>query len=164
MQCINKKLLSLVTIVIIFFLIGCSGSSPSQFSYEYIQSIKVNDLKEALNQKSNLKSSSEVQAIIKESLSNESGEQIIESILKQSDYIILSEDIKGDTASVNIRVRGANIVAALSDAKNYTIDDIEHKLKDANVEEREVKINLIKNSDKWEVVKDENVVRLLLGE
>ena len=106
-------------------------------------------------------------------------EEALKLYLSKIDAKVLSEEISGDNATVEVEINGPNISnimgevidESLADAfsgketDEYYISQIFlEKVESSKSETRSGKVNLIKEGNEWKVKSDDEIVNLILGE
>lgn len=182
--------LILSTILCLTFLVGCGGgvdNSPKGVVTEYLEKVKTGD-------------SSGLNTLLSVQLEEELGEDLtsdenVESdmdsemadMLKEVQYKIMSENIEGDTAKVEVSINNYNFTNIFvgflynymsevintsfsgeefsdEDADKLANDILEKEFKEAKQETRVEILTLKKENDIWKIEQDEAFVKLMIGE
>ena len=180
MKKLNKFIaLSLLAISLVAF-VGCNKTeSPKEVVSEYFEDIKFNAENELVNNVIETENGEE-EVFTKET------EEALKDLVKKLEYTVGDEKIDGDKATVNVTVKGANLLElvtnTINDAMGATVgaifsnkemDDSEinnivnktllENIKKAKVDERKGTVTLNKRDNKWKLSTDDELSKLVLG-
>lgn len=171
--------LSLLGISLVAFA-GCNKTeSPKDVVSEYFEDIKFNAENELVNNAIETENGEE-EVFTKET------EEALKDLVKKLEYTVGDEKIDGDKATVNVTVKGANLLElvtnTINDAMGATVgaifsnkemDDSEinnivnktllENIKKSKVEERKGTVTLNKRDNKWKISTDDELTKLVLG-
>lgn len=188
MQNFKKTVSIMLLFVLIMGVYGCGGKSPSNIVKTYFEELKKGTNGEFTKMLDNsLKSAEKAnKSETKENkLSDESTKKIIDSMAKLT-YIINSEKIDGDSATVNVKVNGPDMSKVLAEfmqkafttalSKSFSGDKINEEeqnklfqsilsdcLNNITYGERTGDISLKKSNGEWKIDTDDSLKKLLLG-
>lgn len=183
MRKIKKLLATLLVGISALGLVACGTEGPADVVNEYFTNIKKGNYEEAnelfeetleenINDSNNQEFSEEV-------------EKLLMDTLKKIDYKINDEAIDGDTAIINVTVKGPNITNVLlvsmgeaigkifslaftnpeiSEEDTFTIMEelLAENLAKVEIDERTADISLMKTEDGW-IMNEDNLGALVLG-
>lgn len=171
--------LSLLGISLVAF-VGCNKTdSPKEVVAEYFEDVKFNAENELVNNAIETENGEE-EVFTKET------EEALKDLVKKLEYTVGDEKIDGDKATVNVTVKGANLLElvtnTINDAMGATVgaifsnkemDDSEinnivnktllENIKKSKVEERKGTVTLNKRDNKWKLSTDDELTKLVLG-
>lgn len=171
--------LSLLAISLVAF-VGCNKTeSPKEVVSEYFEDIKFNAENELVNNVIETENGEE-EVFTKET------EEALKDLVKKLEYTVGDEKIDGDKATVNVTVKGANLLElvtnTINDAMGATVgaifsnkemDDSEinnivnktllENIKKAKVDERKGTVTLNKRDNKWKLSTDDELSKLVFG-
>ena len=171
--------LSLLAISLVAF-VGCNKTeSPKEVVSEYFEDIKFNAENELVNNAIETENGEE-EVFTKET------EEALKELVKKLEYTVGDEKIDGDKATVNVTVKGVNLLElvtnTMNDAMGATVgaifsnkemDDKEinnivnktllENIKKAKVDERKGTVTLNKRDNKWKLSTDDELSKLVLG-
>lgn len=171
--------LSLLGISLVAF-VGCNKTeSPKEVVKEYFEDIKYDAENELVNNTIDTENGEE------EVFSKET-EEALKDLVKKLEYTVGDEKIDGDKATVNVTVKGCNLLElvtnTMNDAmgatvsaifSNKEVDDSEinnivnktllENIKKAKVDERKGTVTLNKRDNKWKISTDDELTKLVLG-
>lgn len=183
-----KRTIKIISIMMICMLsvgmYGCGTKSPSDTVKIYFDEVKKGesaDFSSILNETLDKEEKHEDSA----SQNDESSKKIIEA-MKDLTYTINSENIDGDSATVNVKVNGPDLATVMGDvikkvfenafsqafSNNKMTDEETNKLYDKilleslnNVQltERTGDVSLTKVDGKWKINTDDSLTKLLLN-
>lgn len=178
-----RKKLAILIITILslgMILVGCKSKTPTEVVNAYFTQLKNEDSEQAGEFIESTISQTDEEASDK--TTNESDkvmEEALKLYLSKIDAKVLSEEISGDNATVEVEINGPNISnimgevidESLADAfsgketDEYYISQIFlEKVESSKSETRSGKVNLIKEGNEWKVKSDDEIVNLILGE
>ena len=172
-----RKKLAILIITILslgMILVGCKSKTPTEVVNAYFTELKNGDSEQAAEFiESNTSQTDEADETDKVM------EEALKLYLSKIDAKVLSEEISGDNATVEVEINGPNISnimgevidESLADAfsgketDEYYISKIFlEKVESSKSETRSGKVNLIKEGNEWKVKSDDEIVNLILGE
>lgn len=175
-----KKKIGILVVIILslsMVLVGCSSKSPSDVVDEYFT-----ELKNGNSDQSDKFIESAIYETEDETSGVEETDEIMEDALKlyisKIDAKVLSEEVDGDKATVEVEINGPNfsnimmevIGGSLSDAfsgqelgDDYISTSFLEKVKESKSEVRTGKVNLKKENKEWKMNSDDNILSLVLG-
>ena len=172
-----RKKLAILIITILslgMILVGCKSKTPTEVVNAYFTELKNGDSEQAAEFiESNTSQTDEADETDKVM------EEALKLYLSKIDAKVLSEEISGDNATVEVEINGPNISnimgevidESLADAfsgketDEYYISQIFlEKVESSKSETRSGKVNLIKEGNEWKVKSDDEIVNLILGE
>lgn len=180
----RKKLAILIITILSLgtILVGCKSESPTDVVNIYFEQLKKGDSEQA-NEfiESTISQTEEETSDDSDNVEDETDEVMEEALklyLSKIDAKVLSEEIDGDNASVEVEINGPNfsnmmmevIQESLADAFSGKEVDEDHmsrsfleKVKSSKNEVRTGKVNLTKEDKNWKIKSDDNIVNLMLG-
>lgn len=177
----RKKLTILIITILSLGMmsVGCKSESPTDVVNSYFAQLKNGDSEQA-NEfiESAISQTEEGTSNEAEEETDETMEEALKLYLSKFDTKVLSEEIDGDNATVNVEINGPNfsnmmmevIQESLADAFSGKEVDDEYmsrsfldKVKSSKNEVRTGKINLTKEDKEWKIKSDDNIVSLMLG-
>lgn len=180
----RKKLVVLITIILSLsmMLVGCKIESPTDVVNSYFTQLKNGDSEQANEFIENAISQSEEETSDQTKEETEETDEIMEEAFKlylsKIDVKVLSEEVDGDNAVVEVEINGPNfsnmmmevIQEALADAfsgkemdDDYMSRSFLEKVKSSKNEVRTGKVNLTKEDKQWKIKSDDDVTNLMLG-
>ena len=172
-----RKKLAILIITILslgMILVGCKSKTPTEVVNAYFTELKNGDSEQAAEFiESNTSQTDEADETDKVM------EEALKLYLSKIDAKVLSEEISGDNATVEVEINGPNfsiimgevIDKSLADAfsgvdtDEYYISKVFlEKVESSTSETRTGKVHLIKEGNEWEVKSDDEIVNLILGE
>ena len=180
----RKKLVVLITIILSLsmMLVGCKIESPTDVVNSYFTQLKNGDSEQANEFIENAISQSEEETSDQTKEETEETDEIMEEAFKlylsKIDVKVLSEEVDGDNAAVEVEINGPNfsnmmmevIQEALADAfsgkemdDDYMSRSFLEKVKSSKNEVRTGKVNLTKEDKQWKIKSDDDVTNLMLG-
>lgn len=173
-----KKKISIMLLTILAFslvIVGCGNNTPTAVVKSYFEDIKKG------------KDSEVVKKALEEAEGNndlpEEAKDAVCDMLTKLEVTVVEEKIDGDTATVNVKVKGValstvmnnymqKIISENSRLKDLSDEDAEKEaenmlvevINDTETEEREGVVNLTKEDDKWQIEDDDDLVNVLYGE
>ncbi|WP_029452166.1 DUF4878 domain-containing protein [Clostridium algidicarnis] len=181
-----KKLKKITSIALILILAigvyGCGSKSPSNTMKSYLEEIKTGksgDLNKLFDERKETEEKKEGD------ISEENSQKLVDAMKKIS-YTINSEKIDGDAATVNVKVNGPDIAAAMLDyiqqvfsngltqafstnklteeqSKNMDDDILSKCIDNIKYTDRTEDVSLIKKDGQWEVVTNDALMTLLIN-
>ncbi|WP_297134562.1 hypothetical protein [Terrisporobacter sp.] len=180
----RKKLAILIITILSLgtILVGCKRESPTDVVNIYFEQLKKGDTEQA-NEfiESTISQTEEETSDASDNVEEETDEVMEEALklyLSKIDAKVLSEEIDGDNASVEVEINGPNfsnmmmevIQESLADAfsgkemdEDYMSRSFLEKVKSSKNEVRTGKVNLTKEDKNWKIKSDDNIVNLMLG-
>ena len=177
-----KKFFSLVALILSIFMIGCgSKNTPSDTVNDYFSVIKAGS-----NSDFSKTFLSQIIPAQSDALDAETTNAILD-ILSKLDVTVIDEQITGDTATVNLDIKGVNFNTVLANfttnfqtkikslgvkALNLSEDELTsmgrdiliEEIKNAPIENRKGSINLTKNGNDWIINQnDDSFSEAILG-
>lgn len=180
----RKKLAILIITILSLgtILVGFKSESPTDVVNTYFKQLKNGDSEQANEFIESTISQTEEETSDDSDNVDEETDEIMEEALKlylsKIDAKVLSEEIDGDNASVEVEINGPNfsnmmmevIQESLADAfsgkevdEDYMSRNFLEKVKSGKNEVRTGKVNLTKEDKKWKIKFDDNIVNLMLG-
>lgn len=180
----RKKLVVLITAILSLsiMLVGCKSESPTDVVNSYFEQLKNGESEQASEFIEDAISQSEEETSDQTKEETEETDEIMEEALKlylsKIDVKVLSEEIDGDNATVEVELNGPNfanmmmevIEEALADAfsgeevdDDYMSKSFLEKVKSSKNEVRTGKVNLTKEDKEWKIKSDDDVANLMLG-
>ena len=180
----RKKLVVLITIILSLsmMLVGCKIESPTDVVNSYFTQLKNGDSEQANEFIESAISQSEEETSDQTKEETEETDEIMEEAFKlylsKIDVKVLSEEVDGDNAVVEVEINGPNfsnmmmevIQEALADAfsgkemdDDYMSRSFLEKVKSSKNEVRTGKVNLTKEDKQWKIKSDDDVTNLMLG-
>lgn len=190
MRRISKVISGLISIVMVLALAGCGSTTPTSEVKKYFKTVVAGEAEEINNMVDDAINKSVYGDVTPPSEEDGDGMtdetiKILDEIVSKMEYKVNSEEVDGDTAKVNVTVNGGNISMAfmgyLGDLMtlSYTSDVLTttpkaeynllvnsliwEKFNAIEYDERTLDINLIKESNKWQIENDAALYELLLG-
>lgn len=180
----RKKLAILIITILSLgsILVGCKSESPTDVVDTYFEQLKNGDSEQA-NEfiESTISQTEEETSDDSDNVDEETDEAMEEALklyLSKIDIKVLSEEIDGGNASVEVEINGPNfsnmmmevIQESLADAfsgkevdEGYMSRSFLEKVKSGKNEVRTGKVNLTKEDKNWKIKSDDNIVNLMLG-
>lgn len=186
-----KKILSILMIVVLLFTItGCSGSKPQDTVKFYLDSLKNGDAEEAVEY---LKLEEDTIETPDEIISDEEDEDFNEAFkiaYSKLEYRILETEVNGDTAVVETEINAPDLgtimtevfkevlpmalASAFDDSDdNYNDEEMDNLMNtmlldkvnsdDMPMVKKKIKINLVKEGDKWLIEPDDKFFNAITG-
>ncbi|SFD17029.1 DUF5105 domain-containing protein [Clostridium uliginosum] len=179
-----KKVISIaILLILVIGVCGCGSKTPSDTVKNYLEQVKKGEngeFKNLLN-----KSLEETENEKKDKLSDESTKKIIGN-MKKLTYTINSENINGDSATVNVKVNGPDMSKVMADfmqkafstalsqslSGNKMNKEEQNKLFESMLLEcldnvtysdRTGDISLTKTDGEWKINNDDSLIKLLLA-
>ena len=180
---IKKVIVTLVTSMLTIGLVGCSSVSPSDTVENYLKNLKngkYEDIKALLNENLN------TEELNKNEEGSEEINSKLEELIKGMTYSINSEEINGDSATVNVKVNAPDIATVIGKymQESFTmafsqafsgsqLSDSEQQdmynevllkyLNETTYTDRTQDIKLTKKDGEWKIVEDNSLVKLILN-
>ena len=172
-----RKKLAILIITILslgMILVGCKSKTPTEVVNAYFTELKNGDSEQAAEFiESNTSQTDEADETDKVM------EEALKLYLSKIDAKVLSEEISGDNATVEVEINGPNISNIMGEVINESLADafsgketdeyyiskiFLEKVESSKSETRSGKVNLIKEGNEWKVKSDDEIVNLILGE
>ena len=184
----KKRLVILIMTVLSLgiILVGCKSEKPSDVVNTYFEQIKSGDTEQATKFIENTISQTDKDSSQDPGNSDEKNDEVMDEVMEDAlkiylskiDAKVLSENIEGNNAFVEVEINGPNfsnmmmevIQESIADAfsgkevdEQYMSKSFLEKVKSCKNEVRTGKVNLIKEDKKWKIKSDDNIVNLMLG-
>lgn len=182
------KSISIILVVMIASILAGCTTKPTNVVNNYLDDVKSKgiDIKQIIEESSDEDTLKELNS---DRLSNEYTDEVYEKLgdkLKDLKYKVNSENIDGDTATVNVTVTGPdfnNVIKEVikeafsyilgqafsgkqmteEETNKYVIDLFTKHIDEAESSERTKDIKLKKVDNKWQITYDEDLLTLLTG-
>ena len=183
-----KKIISgllLGILVLSLFLVGCKSQTPTDVVQTYFENVKKGDTEESTALiKSTLVETEEIEeenGIIEESNDEVDAitKEALEIYLSKLEAKILSENIDGEKATVEVEVTGLNyanlILEVVSESlgrvfegEDFREEDMNsellEKVKEGSTEKRTGTVSLVKEDKEWKIESDDDLFILIMGQ
>lgn len=179
---------SVAMITVGVMLSGCSSASPKDVVNDYFKGISKGDNKKAteLLVESGMNIDPELVEVGNEKLKE--AQKITMDNFKKIKWTVNSEDVKEDKATVNITVKGPNLMKAMTNYFTKILEEgfksafsgeeglneekteelvstlLVEEMKKAESDERKGDINLLKTDGKWKIEQNFNLINVVLGD
>lgn len=179
-----KKLIMLLVVIMTTALYGCGGSKPTDVVDEYFSNIQKGNtnVKELFAMAKEEVNTEEMES---DSFSEEPARKMLDK-LKALTYKVNSEEINGDSAKVNVTVKGMDLAVVIGkvmqesfgyiitqafsgmemseEESNKYFDDLFNKyLDEVTYSERTEDITLTKVDNEWKIEESDVLSRLIMG-
>ena len=177
---IKKLAILIITILSLsMMLVGCKSETPTDVVNAYFEQLKNGDSEQANEfiESAMFQEDEETS----EGTTEETDEVMDEALklyLSKIDAKVLSEEIDGDNATVEVEINGPNfsnmMMEVIGESLEYAfsvkeIDDdymsksFLEKVKSSKSETRTGQVNLTKEEKEWKIKSDDNILSLILG-
>lgn len=174
----KKKISILMSLILsIFLVVGCGKSKgPKDYVNDYFKDLKAGTESEFAQKILNAQ-------VVDDDVPEEAVDAIL-NMLGKLEVQPESEKIDGDTATVDVKVKGVNIKTVLQnfmssimaeamkgdvvnmsdeESEKLATDLIIKALNETPAEERTGVINLVKSGEEWRVVEDDSLLKVAIG-
>lgn len=176
-----KKKLAILIITILsigMMLVGCMRKSPTDVVNEYFTELKNGDSEQASEFIESAISETEEETSTREEKTDKVMDEALKLYLSKIDAKVLSEEVDGDNATVEVELNGPNfanmmmevVQESIADAfsgkevdEDYMSKSFLEKVKEGKSEVRTGKVNLTKEDKEWKIKSDDNIMSLMLG-
>lgn len=177
-----RKKLAILIITILsvgMILTGCTRKSPTDVVNAYFTELKNGDSEQASEfLESAISQTEEETSQDTEEENDEIMEEALKLYISKIDAKVLSEEVDGDNATVEVEIDGPNfanmmievMAESIVDAftgkevdEDYMSRSLLEKVKESKSEIRTGKVNLTKEDKKWKIKEDDDLLTLILG-